>query len=295
MLRLFAVAALAALVASGPAQAQTANASAIARGQYIFDLGGCVGCHTDVKNNGKTLAGGRALRTPFGTFYGPNITSDPINGIGAWSEAEFIRAMRQGVAADGSNLFPVFPYPSFTKMSDGDLKDLFAYLKAQPAVAEPNRPHDIGFPFNLRLLQTGWKLMNYVYGPFKPDPKKPSEWNRGAYLVQAVAHCGECHTPRNLMGGLKTDLAFAGNADGPEGDRVPNITPDPGTGIGDWSPADLVDLLKSGMKPDGDVVGASMGEVVKNSTSKFTDDDIRAIVAYLRALPPIKNTLRKKS
>ena len=293
--RLLAAGAMIAALAAPAASAQTSDGAAIERGRYLFDVGGCIGCHTDAKNNGKPLAGGRALPTPFGTFYGPNITPDPTYGIGGWTEAEFLRAMHQGVAADGSNLYPVFPYPSFTKMVDADLKDLFRYVKAQPPVPQPNRPHDVGFPFNLRFLQTGWKLLNYVYGPFKPDPSKPKDWNRGAYLVEAVAHCEECHTPRNLMGGLRTDLAFSGNPNGPEGERVPNITPEPGTGIGDWSLADLADLLKSGMKPDGDVVGGSMGEVVKNSTSKLTDEDVKAIVVYLRALRPIRNMVRKKS
>src|SRR5262249_32385813 len=158
------------------------------------------------------------------------------NGIGAWSESEFLRAMHQGVAADGGNLFPVFPYPSFTKMTDADLKDLFAYLRTQPAAAQPNKPHDVAFPFNLRFLQVGWKLLNYTHGTYRYDRTKSAEWNRGAYLVEAVAHCGECHTQRNVMGGLERGLWLAGNTSGPEGAKVPNITPEPGTGIGEWSP-----------------------------------------------------------
>jgi mono/diheme cytochrome c family protein len=286
---------LAALLAATPSLAQPSDPEAVKRGQYLFDVGGCFGCHTDEKNGGKPLAGGRTLPTDFGTFYGPNISPDPANGIGAWTEAQFIRAMHRGIAADGSYLFPVFPYPSFTRMTDADLKDLYAYLKAQPAVAQPSRPHDVAFPFSLRFLQFGWRMLGFSEGAFRPDPAKPAEWNRGAYLVEAVAHCQECHTQRNLIGALESDLAFAGNTRGPEGSRVPNITPDPGTGIGEWSPADLEDLLKSGMKPDGDSVGGSMGEVVKNSTSKLADADIKAIVAYLRSLKPIMNSVRKKS
>jgi mono/diheme cytochrome c family protein len=294
LIRLLTALPLAAFL-TAPALAQPSDADAVKRGQYVFDVAGCFGCHTDEKNGGKPLAGGRPLKTDFGTFYGPNISPDPANGIGAWSEAQFVGAMHRGIAADGSYLFPVFPYPSFTKMQDADLKDLFAYLKAQPAVAQPSRPHEIAFPFSLRFLQFGWRLLNFRYGTFQPDPKRSAEWNRGAYLVEAVAHCQECHTQRNLIGGLESDRALAGNSRGPEGERVPNITPDPATGIGEWSPADLEDLLKSGMKPDGDSVGGSMGEVVKNSTSKLSDADVKAIVAYLRSLKPIMNTVRKKS
>ncbi|MBI3707992.1 MAG: cytochrome c, partial [Proteobacteria bacterium] len=219
-----------------PGQAQTPDGAAIKRGEYLFIAGGCIGCHTDVKNNGAPLAGGRALATPFGTFYGPNITPDPVHGIGKWSDADFIRALREGVRPDGANYFPVFPYTSFTKISDADLRDLKAYIFSLPPVAKPSRPHDVSFPFNLRFLQFGWKLLNFTAGPYAPDTTKPADWNRGAYLVQALTHCGECHTPRNAMGGLKTSLAYAGTADGPEGERVPNVTTDPDTGIGKWSP-----------------------------------------------------------
>jgi mono/diheme cytochrome c family protein len=276
-----------------PAGAQ--DAAAIKRGEYIFNAAGCLGCHTDTKNNGKPLAGGRALPTPFGTFYSPNITPDRQTGIGAWSDSDFIRALREGVRPDGAYFFPVFPYTSFTGMSDGDIKDLRAYLMSVPAVAQANKPHDVGFPFSWRFLQSGWRLMNFTPGPFKSDPAKPAEVNRGAYIVQALAHCGECHTPRNFMGGLKTSLAYAGTPDGPEGERVPNITPHPTTGLGKWSPGDLTDLLKSGMTPDGDFVGSSMAEVVRNTTGKLSDDDLKAIMAYLRSLPPIDNAVRAKA
>jgi mono/diheme cytochrome c family protein len=293
MLRSLSLAILLATLSFASAWAQDAEAAK--RGQYIFDVAGCFACHTDVKNNGKPLAGGRSFPTPFGTFYGPNITPDRVNGIGAWSEADFIRAMRQGVAADGSNLFPVFPFPSFTQMTDADLKDLYAYLMAQPPDAQPNKPHEVHFPFNFRIFLTGWKLLNYTAGAYRPDRTKSAEWNRGAYLVTALAHCAQCHTPRNFMRGLELDQWLSGTAEGPDGERIPNITPDLGTGIGEWSRADLEDLLKTGMKPDGDSVGGSMGEVVQDSTSKLTDADLKAIVTYLKALTPIKNSVRKKS
>jgi mono/diheme cytochrome c family protein len=269
------------------AGAQTLDADAVKRGEYILNLAGCASCHTDEKNKGAPLAGGVAIKTPFGTFYGPNITPDPKDGLGAWTEAEFIRALREGVGRDGSQLFPVFPFTSFTKMSDADAKDLWAYLRSVPPSPTPNKAHDVGFPFNVRLAQMGWKLLFFTPGRFQPDPAKSEQVNRGAYVAQALSHCGECHTPRNALGGLKTSEAFAGNPKPPEGDKVPNITPDPESGLGKWSDADIAEVLKSGMTPDGDFVGSSMAEVVRNTSGKMTDGDMRAVVSYLRSLPPV--------
>jgi mono/diheme cytochrome c family protein len=280
---------------SGAAFAQQPDADAAKRGEYLFNAGGCLGCHTDSKNNGARLAGGRALGTPFGTFYGPNITPDMQYGIGRWTEAEFIRAMRRGERPDGANLFPVFPYTSFTKITDADLKDLWAYLRTVTPVAEPNRPHEVRFPFSVRASLTVWKWLNFASGAFQPNPAQSAEINRGAYIVQALAHCGECHTPRNAMGGLETSRALAGTPDGPEGERVPNITPHPDTGIGKWSAGDVADLLKEGMAPDGDFVGGSMGEVVRNTTGKLSGDDLKAVVAYLKAVPAIDNKVPRKT
>lgn len=206
-----------------------------------------------------------------------------------------MRAMRYGERPDGTHLYPVFPYTSFTKISDADLRDMWAYLRTVPPVAQPNRPHEIRFPFSFRPLLIVWKWLNFTPGPFQPDPAKPAELERGAYLVEALAHCGECHTPRNMMGGLDRSRAFAGTSDGPEGERVPNITPHPETGIGKWSAGDLTDVLKLGMTVDGDFVGGSMGEVIRNTTSKLTDDDLRAVVAYLKSLPPIDNRVTKQT
>lgn len=274
-----------------PALAQAPDPAAVQRGAYVFNAAGCTSCHTDEKNKGALLAGGVALKTPFGTFYGPNITPDPSYGIGGWSEADFIRAVREGKDDDGEQLFPVFPFTSFTKMTDADVKDLWAYMRSVPPSATPSKPHEVGFPFNLRVAQVFWKLLFFTPGRFQPDPAKSELVNRGAYIAQALSHCGECHTPRNILGGLRTSLAYAGNPKPPEGDRVPNITPDPETGIGKWSDADLVDLLKTGMTPDGDFVGSSMAEVVRNTTSKLNDGDVRAVVAFLKALPPVRNKI----
>jgi mono/diheme cytochrome c family protein len=277
-----------------PVLAQAPAADAVARGEYIFNASGCTSCHTDEKNKGPLLGGGVALKTPFGTFYGPNISPDPNAGIGKWSEAEFIAALRDGKDEDGDHLFPAFPYTSFTKMTDADAKDLWAYIKSVPPVATPSKPHDIRFPFNIRFFQVGWKMLFFTPGRFTPDPNKSAEVNRGAYIVEALGHCGECHTQRNLLGGLDHKVALAGNSRGPDDGIAPNITPDQETGIGKWSDADLVDLLKQGMTPDGDFVGGAMAEEVRNSTSKLTDADIRAVIAYLKSLPPVRNKVEAK-
>jgi mono/diheme cytochrome c family protein len=288
----------AAAPAQPPAAAPpNAAAAAVQRGQYIFTIAGCASCHTSVQGTqrGPVGAGGRALPTPFGTFYGPNITPDPTYGIGGWSEADFIRALRSGVRPDGANFFPAFPYPTFTRMTDADMRDLFAYLRSLPAVAQPSRPHDVSFPFNLRFLQFFWKLLFFTEGPYRPDPAQSAEWNRGAYIAEAMAHCQECHTPRNFLGGMRSSLAYSGHRGGAgSGGRddatIPNITPDR-TGIGAWSASDLEELLASGSTPDGDTVGGDMGEVVQG-TSRMTPEDRRALVAYLRSLRPVENQLR---
>lgn len=261
----------------------------IERGAYIFAAADCGACHTNVKEKGPLLAGGRPLGTPFGVFYSPNITPDPQTGIGRWSDADFVRALREGVSPDGAHYFPAFPYPSFTRMTEQDMLDLKAYVFSLPAVVQPNRPHEIDFPFGWRFSVWFWKQLNFTAGPFVPDPAQSAEWNRGAYLAEALAHCGECHTPRGWLGGLDMSAAYAGTTDGPDGETVPNITPDSETGIGTWSATDVVRLLRTGQLPDGDFVGSVMGEVVDNGTSKLTDADRAAIATYLASLPPIAN------
>ena len=257
------------------------------RGAYLFVAAGCRGCHTANDPDAPLLGGGRALATPFGTFYGPNITPDPDHGIGRWDDADFVRAMRQGVSPDGVDYFPVFPYGSFTRMTDEDLLDLKAYIFSLPPVAEPNRPHEISFPFGFRPTLAFWKLLNLSIGPEPVQPDLSETERRGAYLVRALGHCGECHTPRDVIGAPIAGMALAGTDDGPEGKSVPNITPDPETGIGNWRANDITLLLRSGMAPDGDFVGSGMGEVVRNSTSQMTDADLDAIAAYLRAGPAV--------
>lgn len=253
------------------------------RGQYLAKVGGCVGCHTEDKKDAASFAGGRALKTPFGIFYGPNITPHPEAGIGRWTEADFIRAIRYGERPDGANYFPAFPYPSFTRISDGDLRDLWAYLQTLPPSTRINQAHDLRIPFGWRLLVTGWKWLFFTPGPVSSDEKRTASVNRGAYLVEALGHCGECHTPRNFLGGPKQDRFLAGGK-GPDGKRIPNLTP---TRLKKLSDTELKDFLQTGITADGDVAAKSMGEVIRNTTSQLTAEDLAATIAYLRALPPL--------
>ncbi len=195
--------------------------------------------------------------------------------------------MRQGRGPDGKVYFPAFPYASYTGMTDDDLADLWAYLMSIPPVPEAARDHDLTFPFSIRALIWPWRWLYFVDGWTAEEPGKADDWNRGAYLSNALGHCGECHTQRNLLGGLDRSRPFAGNTRGPEGKGVPNITPHPEKGIGRWSESDIVFFLADGMLPDGDFVGGAMTEVVTNSTGKLTKEDLRAIAVYLKGLAPI--------
>lgn len=268
-----------------------AEASLVERGKYLLYAGGCITCHTTIKTlkvKGPILGGGDALKTPFGTFYGPNITPHKLQGIGRWREADFVRAMREGRSPSGHNYFPSFPYPSFTKITDDDLKALWAYLRTLKPVARPSRPHDLNFPFNSRFMVRFWKWLNFRRGPARVDPAKSKQWNRGAYLVTALGHCGECHTPRGPLGGVYNSLALSGVRSFPDG-IFPNITPDKLTGIGRWSASDIVSVLKLGILPDGDFVSAEMVDVVEHGTSHLSDNDLQAIAVYLKSLRPIRN------
>lgn len=270
------------LLAAAPAAAQSGDAT---RGEYVLNLAGCVACHT-VADGGAFLAGGRELKTDFGSFFTPNITPDRETGIGDWSEADFVRALREGKSPSGGHYYPTFPYTSYTRMTEQDMRDLKAYLDTVPAVRNPVPDHDLPFPFGIRMSMFGWKLLFFDDAPFTPDPNQSDAWNRGAYIVNGPGHCGECHTPRNLLGVVDSDRPLAGNANGPEGDSVPNITPGAG-GIGDWDTDDIVSALEIGLLPDGDFVGGAMTDVVDESTSKLTAEDLEAIAVYLSSLPPI--------
>ncbi len=291
VLRLPRIGAALALMLLGSAGA-AAERDTVERGEYLVRAGGCVSCHTAA--GGPKLAGGRALATPFGTFYSPNITPDPETGIGRWSDPQFLRALREGVRPDGANYFPVFPYPSFTGITDSDALAIRAYLFSLPAVHRQNRPHDVPFPFSWRLLQTGWKLLFFTPGPFHAEPERSAAYNRGAYLVTALAHCGECHTPRNFLGAARTGQRFSGTDDGPEGQLVPNITPDPGTGIGKWEKEDVVELLRTGITPEQSKVRGTMRETIQDGLKYLSDGDLEAIADYLLAQPPIVHQVAPK-
>lgn len=268
--------------------------SAVQRGEYIFRATGGCSCHTDVERKGAFMAGGRPVSTPFGKIYSTNITPDPETGIGNWSDEAFINAMTQGVGPQGKRYFPAFPYTSFTRMTRQDLLDLKAYLFSIPPVVQENKPVDLMLPFRWRFNLVVWNWLFFRPGPFQPDPNQSAEWNRGAYLATAMGHCVECHTPRNLAGGLNMSMAYAGTEDGPEGELAANITPDEDTGIGSWSIEDIVWLLQTGFNPDGDDVQGLMSEVIENGYQYLTEADLRAIAVYILSLQPISNALEAK-
>jgi mono/diheme cytochrome c family protein len=264
----------------------------LANGKFIFTVGGCGSCHAapDAGNGDAelVLAGGRALDTPFGKFIVPNISPDPEHGIGGWTLAEFVTAMKYGVDPQGRHLYPAFPYTSYQRMRVEDLIDLKAYLDTLPPVAADAPPHQLRFPFGIRRGLGLWKLF-YVDGEtLQPDPAASEEVNRGAYLVRGPGHCGECHSPRNIFGGIIASRAYSGGP-APEGDgTIPNITPDPKTGIGDWSKEDIVSAFATGFTPDFDTFGSAMVAVQEN-LAELPRADLEAIAAYLKSLPPIRS------
>jgi mono/diheme cytochrome c family protein len=255
-------------------------------GKTMFYAGGCAACHATPDQEDKTkLGGGLALKTIFGTFFPPNISSDRNDGIGGWSEANFVTAMWKGTSPDGSHYYPVFPYTSYQRMKLEDVRDLFAYLKTLPAVQGKVREHDLPVHFKVRRTLGAWKFLFLDGQPFKPDPSKSVQWNRGAYLANAPSHCVECHSPRNLFGGIIQSQRFAGGPDPEGGDGwVPNITQ---AGIGKYSERDIERILDTGDTPDGDSVGGSMGKVVGN-TSRLSAEDRAAIATYVKSLPPVE-------
>ncbi len=250
------------------------------RGTYLARMGGCVACHTDSANGGALLAGGPAIKTPFGDFHGPNITPDKRTGIGNWTLQDFADAMTAGQRPDGRPYYPVFPYSSYTLMSDQDLSDLWAALKTVPAVegrAKPNKIHPL---FDHRFALIPWQTLFLKTGPYTPDPGRSEAWNRGAFIVNGPGHCVACHTPRNLLGGLEEGEALTGGSGGPGNEKVPAITAAALTVAG-WTAADIAYALKTGLTPEGDALGGSMGEVISGSTAFLTDEDRQAIATYL--------------
>ena len=261
----------------------------VERGRYLAIAGNCASCHT--AGDGELLAGAVAFATPFGKIYSTNITPDEETGIGKWTPAQFLRALRQGVDADGEHLYPVFPYTSFTKVTDADGAALFAYLKSVPAVSARAPQNEMSFPYNQRSLMYAWKALFFTAGAYQPDAAKSPEWNRGAYLVEGLAHCSACHSPRNFLGAERSDMAMTG---GVHTDRVPggelrewsapNLTSAP-NGLGSWPVEEIAAYLKTGKNSYVATYGP-MNEVIMNSTRHLSDADVRAMATYLKALPP---------
>jgi mono/diheme cytochrome c family protein len=271
---------------------RTVAASALAprtpnldNGRTMFFAGGCTSCHATPNQDDKTrLGGGVALKSPFGTFYAPNISPDPNDGIGRWSEADFVTAMVKGTSPSGEHYYPAFPYTSYQRMRYDDVRDLFAYLKTLPAVQSKARGHDLPFPFTIRRSLGGWKLLFLDGEPFKPDAAKDPVWNRGAYLINGPGHCAECHSPRNVLGALVERQRLTGGPDpGGEG-WVPNITQH---GLKNWSQDDIARLLATGDLPEGDAVSGDMRKVVAN-TGQLGAADRAAMAAYIKSLPPVE-------
>ncbi|MFL6812462.1 MAG: c-type cytochrome [Bradyrhizobium sp.] len=254
-----------------------------AKGQLIFALGDCGSCHASPGQPDRLrLGGGLALASRYGTFRIPNISTDPVDGIGAWRTIDLANAILSGVSPSSTHYYPVFPYSDFAKMQIGDVRDLIAYLRTLPAVSGKPPPHDLALPFRIRRLLGFWKLLFFDRKPIVPDPARGDSWNRGQYLVETVAHCAQCHSPRNGFGAIKPEQRFAGGPDPEEVGSIPNITP---KRIGHWSEGDIAELLRTGNTPDHGRVGSSMTEVVTN-TAMLPQSDREAIAVYIKSLPP---------
>jgi mono/diheme cytochrome c family protein len=285
------VAALAAFIAwqqpgmlpSDPrATAASATTQVINTGEYLARAGDCVACHT--APGGREFAGGRAMPTPFGALYVPNITPDDETGIGQWTADEFYRMMHTGVSRDGTLLYPAMPFASYTKVTRADSDAIYAYLMSVPPVKQTNRPHELKFPFNNRDLLIGWRTLYFQQGEYVPDPSQSPQWNRGAYLVQGLGHCSMCHTAINALGGSSESKAFEGGMIPNQNWYAPSLTSNREAGLGNWEIKDITDLLQIGVSHRGTVYGP-MAEVVYNSLQYLTDEDVTAMAVYLKALP----------
>jgi len=268
--------------------ATAADDETLARGEYLLHAGGCISCHTAEEDDAAMLAGGHALESPFGVFYSPNITPDTETGIGSWSDEDFLTAFWEGENPEGDHYFPAFPYTAYTGMSRADVLALKAYIFSLEPVRQENLEHDLWPIMSSRFAAGIWKARYFDAERFAADPQQSDEWNRGAYLVRHLGHCGECHTPRTTLGALESDEEMAGNPELTEDGGAPNITPHPEAGIGDWRSSDIEYFLEIGMLPDGDFTGGSMGPVVEDNTSHLTPEDRRAIAVYLQSLPPLE-------
>lgn len=267
-----------------PEGLSSANPGMIDRGAYLVRAAGCVSCHWEKKGGGEPFEGGRALATPFGTFYSPNITPDDRRGIGRWSDEDFVRALMHGEGTQGQDLYPVFPYTSYARMTVEDALAIKAYLATLDPVRTERRENEIALPFSWRALMKGWKLLFFSGAePLANDPSRDATWNRGRYLVEALGHCGECHTPRGSFGEMDSTRHLDGNPQGPEGVRVPALV-GRRANLPDWSVEELEEYLKSGSKPNFDSAQGPMAEVIEDSTKHLTDEDRRAMALYLKSL-----------
>ena len=271
----------------------SAQETRIEKGEYLLHAAGCISCHTADEDDAVPLAGGRALETPFGTFYPPNITPDRQTGIGDWTDEDFLNALWDGISPNGKHYYPAFPYTSYTGMTKVDALAIKAYLFSRQPVSRVNRENDLPWYMFTRLAPGAWKLLNFESKRFEPDPGRGDDWNRGAYLVRHLAHCGECHTPRNQLGKLLSGRELTGNPEGPGGKKIPDITPNRDTGIGRWSVDEIDFFLQLGMLPDGDFVGSLMSEVIDDNTGNLTEADRHAIAVYLKSVPASENAQQR--
>jgi mono/diheme cytochrome c family protein len=256
----------------------------IDRGQYLATAADCGGCHT--VDPAKPMAGGYAVPTPLGAIYTPNITADAKTGIGSWTDEDFVRALQQGIGKNGEHLYPAFPYDSYTLLSRADILAIKAYLFSLKPIRSVTPANRLMFPFNHRWLLWGWKLLNFTPRRFEPDPGRSLQWNRGAYLVEALEHCGTCHTPRNLTLGVERGRALAGGDAGAW--QAYNISADPVSGIGLWNDAELRSYLVTGKAPGKGYAAGPMAEAVEKSLRHLSDPDLSAILVYLRSVRPIR-------
>lgn len=249
------------------------------RGAYVARLSGCIACHTDSKNGREVLGGGAEIKTDFGSFFAPNISPHPEDGIGSWTLADFSRALTAGKSPEGQHYFPSFPYTFYARFSDQDIVDLWAAVRSVPPVAGGPPEHGLRFPFGFHQGIGAWKRMFFNQEKLSPVPDKSEAWNRGRYLARGPAHCGACHTPRNLLGGRRTDQRYSGGV-GPGNEKIPAITPEALKKRG-WTKEDLIYAFRSGLMPDGDSFGGSMAEMVRGGTRYWSDSDLAALAEYI--------------
>jgi mono/diheme cytochrome c family protein len=258
------------------------NAQDVQRGAYLARAGNCAGCHT--VRGGAAYAGGRPIDTPFGTLYSTNLTPDTDHGLGLWSAGHFWRALHHGRSRDGRLLYPAFPYTHYTTVTREDSDALFAYLRSLPPVNQPNRAHELGWPYRTQWALALWRAMYFRPGTTRPDPQQSAEWNRGAYLVRGLGHCSACHGARNLLGANRNVLDLSGGMIPMQNWYAPALTSKAEASVADWPVEDVVRLLRDGVSPRGSVLGP-MGEVVLESTQYLGDADLRAMAVFLKSLP----------